>query len=505
MATKINPPSLLNPTPIVSQPDAPIIELPHEVNTRILAFLPASQVGAASLVCREWYRKFEQDDTFRTIFSLQFPSIDENTIKNFKKFYHFYSNLINGVHALRTFGGLQHQIESLATIGETLFSGSLDATIKAWNKTGECIATFQGHKKAITFLVAAGETLFSGSRDHAIKGWDIKTGKCIATFEGHKKAITFLAAAGETLFSASRDHIFKTWDIKTGKCIATFEGYKGGLRYLIIGETLFLGSDDNTIKVWDIKTGECTATFKGHKRPVFSLAIVGETLFSGSDDNTIKAWDIKTSECIATFEGHKDSVQSLAVIGQTLFSGSSDGTIKAWNIETGKCIATFQGHKNPVYSLAAIGQTLFSGSEQNTTIMALDFTADHSTIFKEIAQLLEEGTPEATKLALERFSKMPIRARGAICTILHDYLDTGAFCTTDEIKEPTLRPEDIFYDNCLLRKATSAQKAQAIRDYLSLPTPPLAGSSGFSANGKRTHDTAFGTAIAPSSSTSGNI
>ncbi len=506
MASITNPPSLLNSTPIVPQPSAPIFELPHEViTTRILALLPASEVATASLVCREWCRKFEYDYTFRSIFSLQFPSIDENTIKNFKDFYHFYTNLTRGVYASHTFHGHNEMVYSLAVIGQTLFSGSGDCTIKAWDiKTGKCIATFEGHENSVYSLAVIGQTLFSGSADNTIKAWNIKTGECIATFHGHHGSVNSLPVVEETLFSGSDDETIKAWDVKTGKCIATFEGHHATVYSLaVIGQTLFSGSADDKIKAWDIKTGNCIATFEGHTESVESLAVFGETLFSSSADNTIKAWDVKTGNCIATFEGHEGWVNSLAVVGETLFSGSDDDTIKAWDIKTGECIATFQTDE-AVRSFAVVGGTLFSGLNDYTT-KAWDFTADHSTIFKEIAQLLEEGTPEATKLALERFSKMPIRARGAICTILHDYLDTGAFCTTDEIKEPTLRPEDIFYDNCLLRKATSAQKAQAIRDYLSLPTPPLAGSSGFSANGKRTHDTAFGTAIAPSSSTSGNI
>jgi WD40 repeat protein len=494
MTSTTNPPSLLNSTPIVPQPNAPIFELPHEVTTLILALLPASQVATASLVCREWCRKFEYDDTFRSIFSYQFPSIDESTVSNFKNFYHFYTNLTNGVYASRIFHGHNGSVDSLAIVGQTLFSGSSECTIKAWDiKTGKCIATFEGHEDTVYSLAGVGETLFSSSDDFTIKAWDIKIGACIATFQGHQRGVNSLAVVGETLFSGSDDKTIKAWDIKTGKCIATFQAHEEAVYSLaVVGETLFSGSGDDTIKAWDIKTGKCIATFQAHEEAVYSLAVVGETLFSGSDDNTIKAWDIKTGKCIATFHGHEDTVYSLAVVGETLFSGSDDNTIKVWDITTGACIATFDGHENTVYSLAVVGQTLFSGLGDKT-IIAWNFTADHSEIFKEIAQLLEEGTPEATEIALERFSKMPIRARTAICTILQGNLDTEAFCTPEEIDERTLRPEDIFYDKCLLRKAASAQKAQAIRDYLSLPTLHLTGSSGFSANGKRTHDTAFGT------------
>ncbi len=510
MASITNPPSLLNSTPIVPQPSAPIFELPHEViTTRILALLPASEVATASLVCREWCRKFEYDYTFRSIFSLQFPSIDENTIKNFKDFYHFYTNLTRGVYASHTFHGHNEMVYSLAVIGQTLFSGSGDCTIKAWDiKTGKCIATFEGHENSVYSLAVIGQTLFSGSADNTIKAWNIKTGECIATFHGHRYGVDALASAGQTLFSGSDDDTIKAWDIKTGECIATFQGHKATVFCLAVaGETLFSGSQDNTIKAWNIKTGECIATFEGHKRSVFCLAVVGETLFSSSADCTIKAWDIKTGECIATFHGHEEDVSSLAIVGTTLFSVSEDNTIKAWNIKTGECIATFHSQEELGFPLAVVGKTLFSGLGEGT-IKARDFMADHSEIFKEIAQLLEEGTPEATEIALERFSKMPMRARKTICAILHANLDKAemrrnvvAFATTvlDEIKKRTANPEAVFYDKCRYPWATPVQKAQAIRDYLKQKALPSG--TGFSANGKRTYDTAFRQATMPPTST----
>ncbi len=499
MTTKTNLSSVLNPTPIIPQFDIPIGQLPLELIPQIIARLPAYEVGTASLVCREWYRAFEHDGTFQSIFSYQFPTIDQNTVTNFKNFYHFYSNLTKGVYASHTFNGHESSVCSLVVDGQTLFSGSWDNTIKAWDiKTRKCIATFNGHEESVLSIAVAGQTLFSGSGDYTIKAWDIKTGECIATLEGHEDSVLSIAVVGQTLFSGSYDKTIKAWDIKTGECIATFKGHKKSVYSLaVVGQTLFSGSGDYTIKAWDIKTGECIATFKGHEHWIYSLAVVGQTLFSGSRDYTIKAWDIKTGDCIATFKGREHSVGSLysiAVAGPTLFSGSGDNKIKAWDIKTGDCIATFQGQSQSsfIHSLALAGQTLFSGSLDHT-LKAWNFTADHTEIFIEIARLLETGTPQATQEALERFSKMPIRARKTICAILHDILDDGAPLTTVEINERAARPEDIFYDKCEQRSAISAQKAQAILEYLIIPSLHQISSSKFSATGKRTHDTAFGT------------
>ncbi len=503
--------SSLSSAPIRPQPDAPIVQMPDDILfTQIFPRLLGQEIGPLTLVCRQWCRLFEQDNTLRLIFRFQFPSVDEQGIENFKKFYHLYSNVANGVSSLIAFQkyeGLEdeqylydYEICSIALAGQRLFSCSNEKAIKVWDiKAEKCIATFQGHTDSVNSLAVAGQKLISGSDDGTIRVWDIEKGKCIAIFRGDEDYDVFcLAVAGQTLFAGTADWTIMAFDIETGSCMATFAGHEDKVYSLALdGQTLFSGSRDNIIKAWDIKTGKCIATFKGHKESVISLAVAGQTLFSGSSNNEIRAWNIKTGECIAIFEGHKFQVESLALVGPILFSASSDNTIMVWNIETGKSINSFQGYEHPdvACSLAVAGQTLFLGStmDTETTIYSWNFTADHSTIFQQIAQLLETGSPEVIQKTLERLSKMPIRAKKKIGAILDGILG--------EVREPTINamsarakePEVIFDDKSKFRVATPGQIAQAIHKYLPNPSFRHASSSGLSANGKRTHDTAFET------------
>ncbi len=194
----------------------------------------------------------------------------------------------------------------------------------------------------------------------------------------------------------------------------------------------------------------------------------------------------------------KTRLAPLQSMGKRSFRAHGTSRSRPGISKTRKCIATLEGHADSVYSLTVSGQTLFSVSRDNT-IKAWDLTSNYSTIFEEFAQLLEKATPQTTQWILERFSKMPIRARKTICATLHATLDQVARANVasfarialDEPIERSANPEAIFYDKSKYRVATSAQKVQAIMDYLKQKNS----GAGSSSTRKRTYDTAFGTAV----------
>jgi WD40 repeat protein len=460
-----------NSTTTMVLQDPLVLQMPSDITTQIFTRLSAQDIGASALVCKKWNQVIKDDRIWRVLFDKYFPSVDPSTIKDFKNFQDayqtLYSNLNKGVYASYTFQGHKNRITSLAVIGKNLCSGSDDRTIKVWDiKTEECIATLKGHKDKITSLAVIGENLCSGSSDRTIKIWDIKTEECIATLEeGHKNQITSLAVIGENLCSGSNDRTIKIWDIKTEECIATLEGHEHWVTSLaVIGKNLCSGSSDSTIRVWDIQTKECIATLKGHEWKITSLAVIGETLYSASDDSTIKVWNIQTEKCIATLNqdqfGSWERIYSLASIGgRKLFSGFYEA-IKIWDIETGECTGTFERERgDPAFYLASAGGRLFSNLGGHNSIQALDFTANHSTVFQEIVALLKTGTREATQQAIERFSGMPTTAKNAIYKKLHE------ICKPFNNDYNRNCAEDAFY-NRNGQSSTPAEKAQAIQNYL---------------------------------------
>ncbi len=439
----------------------------QDIFTQFLTHSRAQEIGACASVCREWKQMLMSNEVWRILFCCHFPSVNVEPIMHFKEAYHYLTNVTNAVYASHTLQGHESRVNSLVIADGKLFSGSDDDTIKVWEiKTGKCLATLKGHEAEVLSLVIADEKLFSGSFDNTIKVWEIKTGKCLATLKGHDGSVRSLVLDDGKLFSGSFDNTIKVWEIKTGECLATLNGHENTVFSLAIdGDRLFSCSGDKTIRVWDLKTYNSLAILKGHEACVNSLAIDDGRLFSCSEDKTIRGWDLKTYNHLATLESHEDYVVSLSTAHGMLFSGSGDSTINVWDIKTYKKLATLylptpEGGEDgdSVSSLAVTSDgTLYSGSEEVGTIRVWNFTADHNTIFQEIATLLESGDGQAAEHAVDRFQQMPKTAKNAIYGKLYEILKPFA-------NDYEGCAEDAFF-NEEGQSSTYAQIAQAIRDY----------------------------------------
>eukprot|EP01046_Picozoa_sp_COSAG06_P015047 COSAG06_NODE_952_length_11333_cov_2.718355_5_plen_1388_part_00 len=88
---------------------------------------------------------------------------------------------------------------------ELALSGAQDSCIKLWDMraphSSRCVATLTEHSAEVCFLSVVGDKLFSGSADATVKYWDIRQRKCVDTLRGHKSTVFAVAAAckpGET-------------------------------------------------------------------------------------------------------------------------------------------------------------------------------------------------------------------------------------------------------------------------------------------------------------------
>ena len=65
-------------------------------------------------------------------------------------------------------------VNCLVVHNNILYSGSDDATIRAWNlDTNECITTLQGHTSTVYCLIVHNSILYSGSYDDTIRAWSL--------------------------------------------------------------------------------------------------------------------------------------------------------------------------------------------------------------------------------------------------------------------------------------------------------------------------------------------
>ena len=91
-----------------------------------------------------------------------------------------------------------------AADGRTWASGSVDGTVKVWDKPSEPADSSELRPRSLVFTVAFspdGTTLASAGDDPAVKLWDVATGHVRASLSGHARPVrsVMFAPGGATL------------------------------------------------------------------------------------------------------------------------------------------------------------------------------------------------------------------------------------------------------------------------------------------------------------------
>ncbi len=230
----------------------------------------------------------------------------------------------------------------------TLASSSEDRTIRIWDiHTQQQRHVLTGHEDAVLSLLYTPQgTLWSGSLDGSLKQWTAE-GICLQTLDrergGHRGGVWAIALNldGNLLLSGSQDQTLKLWDAVSGRLIDTLSGHQSWIRAVAISpdcQTLLSGSADGMLKIWqadDFGKYRCQQTHAAHSGPVLSIAIhkSGQQIATSSTDHTIKLWNLRTGTYQAIPQAHDRWVKSLAYSpdGSTLASCSQDETIKLWH------------------------------------------------------------------------------------------------------------------------------------------------------------------------------
>ena len=144
--------------------------------------------------------------------------------------------------------------------GQTI-AYSMSSLLKIWQWKILEEMELEGHSNAITTVAIStdGQTVFSGSYDRTIKAWELATGQEMYTLVGHSNYIRSIAISGngQTLISSDSKQQFKLWNLATGGAISTWEEYSedvDGRTFVAIsadGRILACGSGD-TVTVWRV-------------------------------------------------------------------------------------------------------------------------------------------------------------------------------------------------------------------------------------------------------------
>jgi WD40 repeat protein len=235
--------------------------------------------------------------------------------------------------------------------------GKWEAYAKGWIQPRR----LEGHAGNVRCLaVGLGDTIYSGSYDGTMRVW--RGGKEIRRLEGHTSWVYALAVGLDgTVYSGATDTTIRVWSGDDGTHIRTLSGHRDAVRGLAVGsnDKLYSGSKDTTIWVWSTRDGAHIQTLEGHTGSVVALLLgLDGRVYSASYDSTIRVWSGDDGLHLQTLEGHTEGVTSL-VSGPDgkLYSGSYDGTIRVWSDGGG---TIFKTAESGIHSLAWIDGNLIA-------------------------------------------------------------------------------------------------------------------------------------------------
>ncbi|KAG8506388.1 E3 ubiquitin-protein ligase TRAF7 [Galemys pyrenaicus] len=285
-----------------------------------------------------------------------------------------------------TFVGHQGPVWCLCvySMGDLLFSGSSDKTIKVWDTctTYKCQKTLEGHDGIVLALCIQGCKLYSGSADCTIIVWDVQSLQKVNTIRAHDNPVCTLVSAHNMLFSGSLKAIKVrragpvaagwVWDIVGTelKLKKELTGLNHWVRALVAAQSYLYSGSYQTIKIWDIRTLDCVHVLQTSGGSVYSIAVTSHHIVCGTYENLIHVWDIESKEQVRTLTGHVGTVYALAVIStpdQTkVFSASYDRSLRVWSMDNMICTQTLLRHQGSVTALAVSRGRLFSGAVDST-------------------------------------------------------------------------------------------------------------------------------------------
>ncbi|EHA98352.1 WD repeat-containing protein 86 [Heterocephalus glaber] len=197
-------------------------------------------------------------------------------------------------------------VNRILVANNQLFSSSYDRTARVWSvDKGQVSREFRGHRNCVLTLAYSapwdaplldelGRTAFTGSTDATIRAWDILSGEQLRVFREHQGSIICLELVEQLLYSGSADRTVKCWLADAGQCVRTFPAHRRSVSALKFhAGTLFTGSGDACARAFDAQSGALQRVFRGHALVINCLQVHGHVLYTASHDGALRLWDLR--------------------------------------------------------------------------------------------------------------------------------------------------------------------------------------------------------------------
>lgn len=227
--------------------------------------------------------------------------------------------------------------------GTRAATGSADGTIQLWEiPSGKQLQTISGHtavthNAAITGLAfsADGKTLFSASLDKSVRAWRTADASSVGKIDTPAAvAAMVLAHGGTEICTGESDNTIRIWPVAAITSAAEDSA-----------KTASTTTKDAA------KAGATTAAkplreLHGHSAPITALATWGNgsQIISASRDGTARVWNVEDGRQIRDVN-HGAAVIALAARndGKRFATAGEDNVVRLWNGENGQKIAEVRG------------------------------------------------------------------------------------------------------------------------------------------------------------------
>nr|CAB3226472.1 betaTrCP beta-transducin repeat-containing homolog protein [Phallusia mammillata] len=385
----------------------------------ILTYLDAKSLGAAELVCREWYRVIQDGHLWKRLIerNVSTDSLwkglaermgwsqylfkgkpNEDVPDSF--FRSLYPSIINDIEKIESNWRCgRHDLKRIMCRSDNskgvyclqyddqkIVSGLRDNTIKLWDrKTLDNTKVLTGHTGSVLCLQYDERVIITGSSDSTVRVWDVNTGEMVNTLVHHCEAVLHLRFDAGLMVTCSKDRSIAVWDMVSPKEInmrRVLVGHRAAVNVVDFDDKYIVSaSGDRTIKVWNTSSCEFVRTLNGHKRGIACLQYRDRLVVSGSSDNTIRLWDIEFGACLRILEGHEELVRCIRFDNKRIVSGAYDGKIKVWDLQAALdprspsstlCLRTLVEHTGRVFRLQFDEFQIVSSSHDDS-ILIWDF------------------------------------------------------------------------------------------------------------------------------------
>lgn len=279
---------------------------------------------------------------------------------------------------VRTLGGFEHDVLSIAFSPNTQVLASASSDIKLWDvSTGVCLKRFKQHEgtaKTVAFSTH-GKWLASGSTRGQIKVWDVQTGACLHMLDGSVgcwiRSVSFSADDQRLALAGDGDNMIQMWDTASGDLLQTLMGHQDDLTSVAFSpfdaQQLASTSRDGTVKIWRMDATAHTSSSNDHAGSLTSVVFSGDgkrlvTLSGDEADDELRVWDTSTYTCLRAiksgFGTFSENSQWLATMNTTRVK-----SLDIWDAKTATCQQTVE-HGSRILSIAFSGNNrqLVSGA-----------------------------------------------------------------------------------------------------------------------------------------------